>query len=160
LSNHRIFYAAIGCLALGIIVVQMEAYNFFLTLNSPVASRGSGVNMLVNYGNGTIAWYNETSIPSVSNLYDLTIYLTKGNIEGKFYGPPYNEHFVTAINGVANNSPYYWTVWLFCRNKNGWTVALVGADEVRIAKGETVAWAYEIPYHAPLPGALTVDSCS
>ncbi len=104
-------------------------------------------------------WYNETGVSAVSNLYELTLNLTRGNVEATFYGPPYNEHFVTAINGVENRSPYYWTLWLYCQNKKGWQVSPVGADNIRVGSAQTIAWAYEIPYHSPMPGAQTLDSC-
>jgi hypothetical protein len=140
-------------------VVQLEAYSYFRNLYSVSAQHVTGVNTLINYGNGTIVWYNRTSVPAVSNLYDLTLNLTGGNVEAAFYGPPYNEHFVTAINGVGNHSPYYWTLWLYCQNKNGWEVSPVGADNIRVGSAQTIAWAYEIPYHSPLPGTQTFDSC-
>lgn len=105
-------------------------------------------------------WINQTSFRAGSNFYNLTFYLTGGKIEAPFYGPPLNEHFVTGIDGVENRDPYYWTLWVFCQKQNGWAVSPVGADLIRLGSGLTLAWAYEIPYHAPVPDAKKVDSCS
>ncbi len=142
---------------------QIGAYYYLLRLYSQAAPPGScavSVCTLINYGNATVKWYNETSVPANWNFYKLTSNLTGGRIEAQFYGLPLNEHFVTGINGVKNQSPFYWTLWIFCQKQNAWAVSPVGADLIHPGNGETLAWAYEIPYHTPIPGTRTVDSCS
>src|SRR5438034_682377 len=83
---------------------QLGAYYYLHRLYSPAASQAGTVNTLINYGNSTIKWYNQTSISGSENFYHLTVSLVGGNIEAQFYGPPLNEHFVTAINGVVNHA--------------------------------------------------------
>ena len=131
---------------------------------SPSSSSSEGfsvveTNTLINYGNGSIRWYNETNIPATWNFYQLTLYLANGNVEAQCYGPPYNEHYVTAINNVSNRRPFYWTIWIFCQGQNAWVTSPVGVDLIRLSAGQTLAWAYEVPYQPPLPNTRTVASC-
>ena len=160
MSSHRLFYLALGLIVLGMVSAQLGAYYYLHRLYSPAASQGGTVNTLINYGNSTIKWYNQTSISGSENFYDLTVSLVGGNIEAQFYGPPLNEHFVTAINGVKNHSPYFWTIWILCQRQNAWEVSPVGADAILVGNGQTLAWAYGIPDHSPVPGSRTADSCS
>jgi hypothetical protein len=104
-------------------------------------------------------WYNETKIPANWNFYNLTVYLTGGNIETKFY-PLFNEHYMISISGIEEHSPYFWTLWIFCQKQNAWATSPVGADEIQLRSGGTLAWAFQIPYKSPIPGERKVDSCS
>ncbi len=142
-----------------IVVVQAGAYYYFQRLDTPARSAGIGVDTLINYGNTTMRWYNETSFSVGSNFYNLTLFLTRGNVESQFY-PSFNEHFVTGINGVKNQDGTYWTLWILCQKQSAWAVSPVGADLIRLANGQTLAWAYEVPYRAPMSGARMVGSCS
>src|SRR5437016_3302356 len=80
-------------------------------------------------------WYNETAVPSSWNAYALTMYLAKCNVQAKFYGPPLNEHFVTAINGVSNQGSFSWSIWMFCQNKNAWAYSQIGIDLISLVNG-------------------------
>jgi len=110
-------------------------------------------------------WYNETAVPSSWNAYALTMYLAKCNVQAKFYGPPLNEHFVTAINGVSNQGSFSWSIWMFCQNKNAWAYSQIGIDLISLVNGKTLAWDYGSSSsgsnpHAPVPNVKTVSSCS
>jgi len=175
LSGHRVFYLVLGLAAVLLVVAQIGAYYYLqrsyggtLSTSSVQCSSSSGgsagtnvveTNTLINYGNGSIRWYNETNIPATWNFYQLTLYLANGNVEAQCYGLPYNEHYVTAINNVSNQRPFYWTIWIFCQGQNAWVTSPVGVDLIRLSAGQTLAWAYEVPYQPPLPNARTVASC-
>jgi hypothetical protein len=170
------FYLVLGLIAVLLVVAQVGAYYYLhtsyggtLSTSSAQCSSSNGsstgtnvvqTNTLINYGNGTVRWYNETNIPATWNFYQLTLHLANGNVEAQCYGPPYNEHYVTGINNVNDRSPFYWTVWIFCQNQNAWSTSPVGVDLIRLSDGQTLAWAYEVPYHPPLPGARTIAFCS
>jgi len=158
-----------------LVVAQVGAYYYLqrsyggtLSTSSVNCSPSNGgsvgnnvqTNTLINYGNGTLRWYNETSVPATWNFYQLTFHLANGNVQEQCYGPPYNEHYVTGINNVNDRSPFYWTVWIFCQSQNAWATSPVGVDLIRLSNGETLAWAYEVPYQPPLLGAKTIAFCS
>jgi hypothetical protein len=157
--------------------VQISAYYYLqksyggttsktaIKCGSITASNSSGtntiaVNTLISYGNGTINWYNRTDIPAGWNFYQLTLATANCNVEASFYGPPLNEHYITGINRVVNHGGTYWTIWTFCPNQDGWAVAPVGADRILLKNGQTLAWAYEVPYQSPVPGTKQVGACS
>ena len=170
------FYLVLGLAAVLLVVAQIGAYYYLqrsyggtLSTSSVQCSSSKGVsagtnvvetNTLINYGNGTVTWYNMTNVPATWNFYQLTFYLANGNVDAQCYGLPYNEHYVTAINNVSNQRPFYWTVWIYCQSQNAWSTSPVGVDLIRLSNGQTLAWSYEVPYQPPLPGARTIAFCS
>ena len=133
--------------------------------SGPAGASMIAANVLISYGNGTIQWYNDTAIPSSWNAYALTMYLTKCNVQAQFYGPPLNEHFVTAINGVSNQGSFSWSVWMLCQHTNAWAYSQVGVDQISLANSQTLAWAYGASSSInnpapPVQNARTVNSCS
>jgi hypothetical protein len=181
MNRHRVFYLALGIAAIAIASAQVGAYYYFEKFNSGPASSSAvlcnyltsgdpavnmiAANVLVSYGNGTMKWYNETAIPSSWNAYALTMYVTKCNVQATFYGPPLNEHLVTAINGVSNKANYSWSIWMFCQDSNAWAYSQVGIDLIALANGQTLAWAYRASSSSsnpppPIPNAKTVSACS
>ncbi len=177
MSSHRAFYLVLGLIAVTIVSVQVGAYYYLersypgtisktsIQCGSLVTGNSSGtslvaVNTLINYGNTTAIWFNRTDVPANWNLYELTLALASCHVEASFYGPPLNEHYVTGINGVVNEGRMDWTIWIFCPNQNAWAVAPVGADRIAVENGQTLAWAYQVPYQPPLPGEKQVGSCS
>ncbi len=159
MGEHRLFYLVLALIAVGILSAQIGAYYYLQKLSSPAGPTPGTVNTLINYGNGTMKWYNETGIPANWNFYNLTVYLTRGNIVATFDGV-LNEHYVTGINGKENKAPYFWTLWVFCEKRIAWTQAPVGADKIFLSNNSTLAWAYQIPYRSPEPGARTVGLCN
>ena len=165
--------------ALTIASAQVGTYYYLERSNTGTVANSSGLcnyltsesmgvntiatNVLINYGNGTMKWYNETAVPSSWNAYSLTMYLAKCNVQAKFYGPPLNEHFVTTINGVSNQGGLSWSIWMFCQKKNAWEYSQVGIDLISLADGQTLAWTYGPSSSSnpqpPIPGARTATSC-
>ncbi len=126
------------------------------------------VSTLINYGNGTSAWYNETNVPLGSNFYNLTVSIANGNVEALYY-PSLNAHYIIAINGVRNDNDgihctFCWTLWIYCQKDAAWSVSLWGADLIKLVNGDTLAWYYQdtskTPWQPPQAGAKTVAICS
>ncbi|MDE1852305.1 MAG: hypothetical protein KGI38_01025 [Thaumarchaeota archaeon] len=98
------------------------------------------VHMLVDFGNGTRKWYNDTAVQPGWNGYVVTLVLMDGNVQAVWY-PQYGEHFVTGLGGVSNTQTKYW--FLLTYNKTAsWQEAQVGADQIQVFNGTTFAWAY------------------
>lgn len=112
-------------------------------LNLTESYRGTfasySTDMLVDYGNGTRVWYNDTRIQPGWNLYTTTLVLLKGNIQAELYStfqPP--EHFIYGINGVLSSKTTGWFLWV--QSGGGWQVSQAGADSQRAYNGTVFAW--------------------
>lgn len=102
----------------------------------------TSVNVLLNYGNGTLVWYNQTSVPSSSNFFNVTELITKGNL-GAFFFASFGSHFVYSINGVgcpASNifCDQAWGLWTL--DGICWDLAFTGVDMIPVTQTTTIAW--------------------
>ncbi len=96
------------------------------------------VNLLMDFGNGTTRWYNDSAAQPGWNGYVTTLVLLKGNVQAEWY-PQYGEHFVTSLEGVSQTPQKYWGVWQFGGGQ--WSYLQTGADLMMIHNGTTIAWA-------------------
>jgi len=128
--------AIVVCLA-GYYYVQCQNYNALIKQYEAVTIRA---NLCINYGNGTVLWYNETILPVGCNLLNAT---KRVAVVNSTYYPTYEANFVNAINGVCYNSTHYW-MWLrWDENENDWKYGSVGADLYILKPDETLMWRYE-----------------
>lgn len=97
-----------------------------------------GVHLLVDFGNGTRRWYNDTSVQPGWNGYVATLVLLRGNLQAAWY-PQYGEHLVTAVGGVSQTTSTSWFFWEF--GGGAWTLSSTGADELQVYNGTSIAWA-------------------
>jgi hypothetical protein len=95
------------------------------------------VNLLLDFGNGTRRWYNDTSVQPGWNGYVATLVFLKGNVQAVWY-PQYGEHFVTSVDGVSGTSVESWFFWDYSVGK--WTLAPTGADGLLVYNGTSIAW--------------------
>lgn len=94
------------------------------------------VNLCIDYGNATITWYNETSMPLGSTLFDLT--QTVATIEKKYWPTMEPGHVtVESINGWKQE---YWLWYYWNGEKHKWTFGLVGCDAWMLRDGGTYKW--------------------
>ena len=181
-KGHRRLYLVILLIAISLVSIQAGAYydleRFFLPNNTASQNTGthggnlSGnhtvnanvitVNTLLNFGNGTSKWFNDTQVPLGWNFYNLTLHVANGNVEST-WNPGLGEHFVTGIDSVppaGSNGGNYWALWQFCNNDRAWVYSNVGADEIALSNNQIVAWYFELAEAPPVPGARTVLMCS
>jgi hypothetical protein len=97
-------------------------------------------NILINYGNGTSTWYNDTALEPGSNLYTATVLITNGNVNATF-SKQYQEHLVSGIGGVENTNTEFWWLWTYNATAS-WQTAMVGADGLPIMNGVVYAWTF------------------
>ena len=181
MQTHRLFYLILGVATLAIASAQVGAYYYVERSNNGVTSGSSAlcnylttgssgssevvVNTLINYGNGTIKWYNQTTVPSSWNAYALTMYVAKCDVQTRYYGPPLDEHFITGINGVNEHGSLSWSIWTLCSDQHAWSYSQVGVDLIHITNGNMLAWVYGTSSSAntppaPIAGEKTVVSCA
>ena len=104
------------------------------------------VNMLVNYGNGTLTWFNATVVPSRWNFYNVTVSDERGNIASIFFAS-FGSHFVYQINGVGcpSSNPFCDNSWgLWTLQGSCWTLASSGIDQIPVSHEATIGW-YLVP---------------
>ena len=97
-------------------------------------------NILIDYGNGTKTWYNETKVDPGWNLYVTTQIITNGHVNATYY-PQYGSHFITAIYNVPDTKSKYWLLWTWNATAS-WQTAQVGSDQLKMYNGSVYAWAY------------------
>lgn len=101
------------------------------------------VNVLMNYGNDTQDWHNETVIAG-STAFEALLTVTK-NVE---YQTTAYGVFVTSIDGVKNvaetltsGRAWLWYYWNATASK--WTDLLKAADAYILRPNDSITWRYE-----------------
>jgi len=121
-----------------------QLWSQYLSLK-PAKSSLYSADILIDFGNGTSHWYNNTQVQPGWSLFTTTVVLTNGNLQAPLYyitGSGW-EHFVSEIEGVSNSNSNnkYW--WMCTYNRpGGWTTASVGADLLPVYNGSIFAWTY------------------
>jgi len=92
------------------------------------------VDIMIDYGNGTVVWYNETRVAAGESLLEATGLVAELDYTWTEYGA-----FVNAVNGVNGEPNKYW-MWSYY--EGGWQLGPVGADQWRLHDGDRVAWVY------------------
>lgn len=92
------------------------------------------VDIMIDYGDGEIAWFNDTRIPLGSNLLDATGIACEIEYQTSDFGS-----FITSINGVEQDASHFW-LWSFY--EDGWEMGPVGADQYTLHDGDVVGWTY------------------
>ena len=95
------------------------------------------VRALVDYGNGTRGWYNDSSAQPGWDAYVASVVLFGGRVQAAWY-PQYGEHLVIGVNGVNATGTKSWFVWEFTQGT--WTPSQTGADEIHMHNGTVIAW--------------------
>ncbi len=114
-------------------------WNQYLALAS---ENGTGplrysANMLLEFGNGTTRSFTGETIQPGWNAYTATLVILNGSVQATWY-PEFQEHYVTAIEGVSGGKTTAWFVWSL--NGTHWEVAPTGADAIQVHNGTTFAW--------------------
>jgi hypothetical protein len=107
------------------------------SLQSIVSTTTMQVNIGIDYGNGTLTWYNNTYVPIGVNVLNAT-YLVANVTTTPFSGEP----FLTGINGVQQD-PQANNYWLYSVWDNGtYFSPLIGADRQIMGNGGIALWNY------------------
>jgi len=105
------------------------------------------VNLGINYGNGTVQWFNETEARSGDTLLDVTKQVATANYTDYGYGS-----LVNSINDVNSTSSEAWIWWIW-NQQFGWSQGPVASDKYVLGNNETVYWYYQDisawPYSSP-----------
>jgi len=101
---------------------------------SELESFTATVNIMIDYGNGTAAWFNGTKIGAGESLLNATRRVAELDCTVFEFGA-----FVNTVNGVGGETDKY---WLWSYYEDGWQSGSVGADQWRLHDGDAAAWTY------------------
>jgi hypothetical protein len=92
------------------------------------------VDVKIDYGNGTVVWFNGTRIGAGESLLNATHRVAELDYTMFHFGV-----FVNTVNGVGGGADKY---WLWSYYDGGWQSGSVGADQWRLHDGDAVEWTY------------------
>jgi len=97
------------------------------------------VNILVDYGNGSRRWYNNTKI----NMGESMIKALEKIVSVKYTEYPFGI-FVDSINNVYNDPKnyMYWMWWRWDSEAKRWILGEISCDRYIPVNGEIFAWKY------------------
>jgi hypothetical protein len=127
-------------------VRQYEASNNVTLIQSypdqvrPIPTSLLTVSVLIERGDGTKTWYNNTQVQAGWSMYITTVALLNGSVSATWY-PQYGEHLINGLAGVPNTTTRSWFLW----THNGtvsWELAQLGSDLTPATNGSSFAWTY------------------
>ncbi len=119
---------------------QAQSYmSSYESLSREVVGISMQVKMKLDYGNGTVKWFNSTRFPMNATLLtaskiDLTVKYSVSNLGA----------FVTSINGVDGDSHHYWAWSYYDKSLGKWVPGPVGSDKWVLHDGDFIAWTYTV----------------
>jgi len=134
-------WAILGTFVAGYYFVQFDIYHReYNNLADQFNSISLKVNILLDYGNGTRVWYNNTVLPLGSTAFNATCSIA--DVDKKDYGEPLGI-LVTSINGVANNNPYGWFYCYWDSKNSEWIFPTHSCAKHILHEGDTIAFTYD-----------------
>jgi len=121
---------------------NVEAHRRYNSLLSELEGVSLEVNLLIDYGNGSLVWHNKTLLPIGATLLNATLKVSR-SVE--YIGSDMGV-FVTGIDGVGTKivkKGYYWLWWRFDKAQGKWVLGETAADRFILQRGDTLAWVYE-----------------
>jgi hypothetical protein len=92
------------------------------------------VNIKIDYGNGSMRWYNNTRVNVGDRLLNAT-----GDVVNVSSSQSSLGAFINSINNVGGDPNHWWIWWYY---DNGWKQGPVGADQWILHEGDIVSWIY------------------
>ena len=99
------------------------------------------VDFLVNYSNGTLTWFNDTTLPVGTTVFT-ALQLLVPDVNYTNYGGSLGI-FVNSINGLTYNSTNGWFYYAKPAEASTWTQPLYSCAQYILHKGDTIAFAYQ-----------------
>lgn len=96
------------------------------------------VNVLMNYGNGTKEWHNNTLVPAGSTVFNATVAIAEVDYS------LWNEYvLIDAINGLKGTKDLGWIWWIWDPSTSEWKQVLEAANKHVLVEGDTIGWNYQ-----------------
>lgn len=95
------------------------------------------VDIKIDYGNGTVVWYNDTRVPLNSTLLAATKIVSSVEYTTSALGA-----FVDKINGVGDDPRIFWLWYFWDPESRKWESGPVGSGQWMLQSGDVVSWRY------------------
>ena len=95
------------------------------------------ISMKIDYGNGTVAWHNDTRVPLNANLLTATKIISAIEYSTGAFGA-----FVEEIDGVGGDPGTYWLWNYYDQDSGSWEYGPVASDAWVLHNGDVVSWVY------------------
>ncbi len=121
-----------------IVASSLAAYYYmqYKAYESLVAGKVKVVNIGINFGNGTVVWYNNTVVPVSATAFDALRAVADVN----YTVSPGFGVFITCIDGVCGNSSCGWVYFVVKDGKP--ELPSIAADKYVVPDGATVYFKY------------------
>ena len=131
-----------------IFIILLSLIGFFVYENQLNSYSNNGnsvneviqINLIINLGNGTILYYNNTSVSNNASMLEITKNTVNEQIDVQYY-PEFDAYFVNEILGVRGNNKFAWSAWSFSCCK--WSLLDIGSNLFYPKEGQTIAWYYQ-----------------
>lgn len=146
--RRTFMFVAMGLTVWALVTTLAAVYYYGLYVETratfeELKSLAINTNLLLDYGNGTLNWHNQTVIAG-STVFEALLTATK-KVEYKTgaYGV-----FVSSINGISNvaETPTSGRAWLWYwwnATSSKWTDLIRASDAYILKPDDCVAWRYE-----------------
>jgi len=109
---------------------------------SAIESETIFVDIGVDYGNGTVTWFNNTILPKGSTALSALVSIARVEYRIGDYGA-----YVLSVNGIwerkiSNNEGFSW-MWYYYDPEEGLKMGPVAADKYVLSDGDIIVWRYE-----------------
>ena len=95
------------------------------------------VNLKIDYGNGTVVWYNNTKVPVDAMLLTATKMVASVDYSISELGA-----FINKINSVGEDPNRFWLWSYLDQDTESWILGPVGCNQWTLHNGDIVSWTY------------------
>jgi len=148
IQRRTLGFVAMGLVVWSLVATLTAAYYYSMYVETrrtfdELKSLAIDVNLLLDYGNGTQKWQNQTVIAG-STVFEILLTVTRNvDYKSSAYGV-----FVSAIDNVQNvvETPTSGRAWLWywwSATSSKWTDLMKASDAYILKPNDSVTWRYE-----------------
>jgi len=134
-------WALIGTVLAGYYFVQQDMYQReYNEIAKQLTNISIKVDFVLNYGNGTRIWKNDTVLPLGSTAFNATIHIAS-DVGYQDFGGELGI-LVTSINGVSQNNTHGWFYWVWEKENTMWLSMPYSCAKYILHEGDLLAITY------------------
>ena len=123
---------------IGFFAYENQLNNYSNNKNS--VNEAIQINFIINFGNGTVLYYNNTVVSNNASMLEITKNMVNEQMDIQYY-KEFDAYLVNGILGVKGNNEFSWTAWSFSCCE--WDSLDVGSNLFYPKEGQTIVWYYQ-----------------